>query len=190
MYPLASSFSFRDVTIGTMAVSKVETPLPVFPVEPLAVEDGGRFLAKVEMDAEMILGSFGPREHDALVTEKLLNGGQLNRVIEQMGIPYAPCPLPVTKASQAVTRKWKANMLKKAAAKKPKVAQSGKAILAKTVAQRSIITVVHLKAKPGLKVTSKIELILVKPVGVSKFFCLSDVPGSSQSQRDEGHHAG
>jgi hypothetical protein len=29
----------------------------------------------------------------------------------------------------------------------------------------------------------------VKPVGVSKFFCLLDVPGSFHSPRDEGHAA-
>jgi hypothetical protein len=33
---------------------------------------------------------------------------------------------------------------------------------------------------------SKIELVLVKPVGVSKFFCLLDVPTSSHGLRDEG----
>jgi hypothetical protein len=28
----------------------------------------------------------------------------------------------------------------------------------------------------------------VKPIGVSKNYCLSNVPGSSQSRRDESHH--
>jgi hypothetical protein len=82
MYPLASSFGFRDVTIDTMAVSKVKTPLPVFPVEPVLAEDVGRFLAKVETEAERILGNFDPKEHDALVTGKLPNCGQLNWVFE------------------------------------------------------------------------------------------------------------
>jgi hypothetical protein len=33
MYPLASSFVFRDLTIGITVVSKVKTLLPVFPSE-------------------------------------------------------------------------------------------------------------------------------------------------------------
>jgi hypothetical protein len=82
MYPLASSFSFRDVCIGMTAVSKVETPLLVFPVEPVSAKDMGHFLAKVEMDIERILGSFGTKEYDAIVTGKLLNGGHLNHVFE------------------------------------------------------------------------------------------------------------
>jgi hypothetical protein len=90
MHPLASNFVFRDVTIGTLAVSKVETPLLVFPVEPVLAEDVGRFLVKVESDIERILGSFSPNEYDALVMVKLLNNGHLNWVFEQMGIPDAP----------------------------------------------------------------------------------------------------
>jgi hypothetical protein len=141
MYPLASRFGFRDVTIGTTAVSKVETPLTVFLVEPVSMEDVGRFLVKVEMDAKKILGSFRPKEYDALVTAKLLNNGHLNRVFEQMGIPYTPCPLHGTEASPVATRKHKPNMSKKIAAKKPKVAQTGKATPTKAVVKRSIVKV-------------------------------------------------
>jgi hypothetical protein len=96
MYPLASSFDFRDMTICTTVVFKVETPLPLFPVEPVSTEDAGHFLAKVETDAEKILGSFGPKGHDVLMTVKLLNDGCLNRVFEKMGLPYALHPLSGT----------------------------------------------------------------------------------------------
>jgi hypothetical protein len=68
-------------------------------VEPVSAEDAGRFLAKVETNVEMILGSYGPKEHDALMTAKLPNGGRLNWVFEQMGVPYAPRPLPGIEAS-------------------------------------------------------------------------------------------
>jgi hypothetical protein len=78
-------------------------------------------------------------------------------------------------------------MLKKSATKKPKVAQNGRATLTKADVKRSIVKVIPMKAKPGPKGTSEIELILAKLVGVSKKFCLSDVPGSSQSRRDESH---
>jgi hypothetical protein len=106
-----------------------------------------------------------------------------------MGIPYAPQQLPGTKASQAVTQKWKADVSKKAAAKKLKVAQTGKATPVNTVVKRSVVKVIHSKAKLGPKGTSEIELIVAKPIGVSKKFCLSDVPGSSPSRCDESHRA-
>jgi hypothetical protein len=47
------------------------------------------------------------------------------------------------------------------------------------VSKRSIIKVMHPKAKPGSKGMPEIELILVNPIRVSNKFCLSDVPGSS-----------
>jgi hypothetical protein len=66
-------------------------------------------------------------------------------------------------------------MSKKMATKKPKVAQTGKYTLVKMVVKRSI-KVIHPKAKPEPKGTSEIEFILEKPIGVSKKFCLLDVP--------------
>jgi hypothetical protein len=167
----------------------METPLPVFPVKPVLVKDVGRFLVKVKMDAKRILGSFGPKEYDAFVTVKLPNIGHLNRVFEQMGVPYAPHPLPGTEASQVATRKCKADMSKKAGAKKLKVVQIGKATPIKMVVKRSVVKVTPLKAMPCPKGTSRIDFILAKPIGVSKKFCLSDVLGSSWSRRDEGHRA-
>jgi hypothetical protein len=142
-------------------------------------------LAKVETDAKRILASFGPKEYDALAIAKLPNNGRLNPMFEQMGIPYAPRLLPGTEASQ--TQKCKADMSKKAPAKKPKVAQFGKAMPTKTIVKRSIVKVIRLKAKPGPKGMSEIELIMAKPIRVSNFFCLSDVHDSSQSRCDEGH---
>jgi hypothetical protein len=78
MYPLASSFGFRDVTVGTTTVSKVKAPLPVFPIEPVSTEDAGRLLTKVETNIERTLGNFVPNKHNALATGKLLNDGRLN----------------------------------------------------------------------------------------------------------------
>jgi hypothetical protein len=82
MYPLASSFGFRDVTLGTTPLSKVRTPLPVFLVETVSTESANRILVEVEMEEDRILGSFGPNEHDALITVKLPNGRRLNCVFE------------------------------------------------------------------------------------------------------------
>jgi hypothetical protein len=38
MFPLASGFGFKDVPVGTTPVSKVQTLLPLFPVEPVSAE--------------------------------------------------------------------------------------------------------------------------------------------------------
>jgi hypothetical protein len=148
MYPLASSFGFRDVTVGTTTVSKVKAPLPVFPIEPVSTEDAGRLLTKVETNIERTLGNFVPNKHNALATGKLLNDGRLNWVFEQMGILYTPRPLPGTKASQAATHKCKADMSKKATTKKPRVALCGKVTPVKTVAKRYTVKVIHPKGKP------------------------------------------
>jgi hypothetical protein len=52
MYPLASSFGFRGVTIDTTPVSKVRTPLPLFPIEAVCVESASRVLVEVETEAK------------------------------------------------------------------------------------------------------------------------------------------
>jgi hypothetical protein len=59
--------------------------------------DAYRILAEVEMEAERLLGSFDPREYDALMTAKLPNGGHLNCVLEQMGRLMACACFPVAK---------------------------------------------------------------------------------------------
>jgi hypothetical protein len=51
------------------------------------------------MEAEKVLGSFGPKEYDALCMVNIPNGGHLNRVLEQMGVSYASHPLPSSDAS-------------------------------------------------------------------------------------------
>jgi hypothetical protein len=83
------------VTLGTTLVSKVRTPLPLFPVEAVYAEVAGLVLAVVETEAERILGSFGPREYDALQMVKLPNGGRLNRIFEQMGGTL--CSMPTSR---------------------------------------------------------------------------------------------
>jgi hypothetical protein len=82
MYPLASSFGFRSVTIGMTPMSMVWTPLPLFPIEVVSMETADRVLVEFEMETKKILGCFRPKEHDALKTAKLWNGGRLNRMFE------------------------------------------------------------------------------------------------------------
>jgi hypothetical protein len=83
-----------------------------------------RVLALIEMEAERVLGSFGPREYDALKMVNILNGGRLDRVLEQMGMLYSPHPLPGSEASQEANKKQKAEVSKKPAAKRAKAGMS------------------------------------------------------------------
>jgi hypothetical protein len=187
MYPLAACFSFESVPLGMTLVSKVDTPLPVFAVGNAAVEHADRLLAEIETEAEKMLGSFRPKEYDALFMVNILSGGCLNRVIEQMGVPYATRPLPGSKASQVAIKKWKAEVSKKPSAKRVKAGPSRaapskmappppKSGLTKKI---SILKIAQPKAKPGPRGTSEIELALARPIGVSKKFHLLDVAASS-----------
>jgi hypothetical protein len=99
MHPLASSFGFKGVTLDTTPVLKVHTLLPIFLLEMVSTENAHHILAEVETEAKKILGSFRPKEYDALTMAKLPNGGHLNSVFEQMGLAYSPCPLPDNEAS-------------------------------------------------------------------------------------------
>jgi hypothetical protein len=78
MYSLAIGFGFESVPLGTTPVSKVETPLPLFVVGTVAAGHADQVLAKIETEAERVLGSFGPREYDALRMANIPNSGHLN----------------------------------------------------------------------------------------------------------------
>jgi hypothetical protein len=215
MFPLACGFSFKDVTVGMTPVSKIQTLLPLFPVEPVSAEDAAHVLVEVETEAERFLWSFGLREYDALMTAKLPNGGRLNRVFEKMGVAYAPHLLPGSEASQAARDKWKAEVSKKLAAKRAKTGTSwdtpsktapplcrgapppsntapplSKAGPSKKI---GVVKVICPRVKAGLQGTSEIELALAKPVGISKKFCLLDVAAPSHGLHGAGlsvAHAG
>jgi hypothetical protein len=66
MYPLVAGFGFESMPLGMTPMLKVETPLPLLVVGNVAVEHADRLLADIEMEAEKVLGSFGPKEYDAL----------------------------------------------------------------------------------------------------------------------------
>jgi hypothetical protein len=105
VYPLDAGFSFKNVPLGVTPMSKVEVPLLLFPVESIAVKHANCVLAEVETEAERVLGSFRPKEYDALGMANIPNDGHLNRVLERMGVPYAPCPIASSEASQAAIKK-------------------------------------------------------------------------------------
>jgi hypothetical protein len=81
-----------------------------------------------------------------------------------------------TDAVTAATKKWKVDASGKMVTKKEKVAP---------VKKVSVLKIVLPKLRPGPRGTSEIELTLMKPIGVSKKFCFSDVPSSSLGQRNE-----
>jgi hypothetical protein len=178
IFSLPTGFGFESVPLGTTLISKVETPLPLFIVGTIAAEHANHFLAKVNMETKKVLGSFGPREYDALRVANIPNGGCLNRIFEQIGISYFPHPQPGSVAAQLTNRKRKAEVAKKSVAKKAKAgmgwASSSKVVLppprARPTKKVGVLKISRPKARPGPQGTAVIELALVKPVGVSKKF--------------------
>jgi hypothetical protein len=82
MNPLAVGFGFESMPLWTTPVLKVETPLPLFVVGTISAGHADQVLAEIETGAERVLGSFGPREYDALGMANIPNDGHLNRVLE------------------------------------------------------------------------------------------------------------
>jgi hypothetical protein len=177
-FSLATGFGFKSVPLGTTLVSKVETPLPLFVVGTIAAEHANHFLAKVDMEAKKVMGSFGPREYDALRVADIPNAGCLNCIFEQIGISYFPRPQPGSTAAQLTNRKRKAEVAKKSIAKKAKAgtgwASSSRVVppppRATPTKKDGVLKISHPKARPGPRGTSVIELALANPVGVSKKF--------------------
>jgi hypothetical protein len=86
IFPLAASFGFESVPLEMTPASKVETPLLLFAVETIAAEHASHFLVEVETETKKVLGSFGPREYDALRVANILNGGRLDRTLKKVGV--------------------------------------------------------------------------------------------------------
>jgi hypothetical protein len=78
MYPLATGFGFESVPLGMTPMSKVESPLLLFAMGAIAARLADQVLAEIEMEAERVVGSFGPREYDTLKMAIILNTGRLN----------------------------------------------------------------------------------------------------------------
>jgi hypothetical protein len=107
MYLLAVGFGFESVPLGMTLVSKVEIPLPLFAMGNVAGEYAARVLVLVVMEAEKVLGSFRPKEYDALCMVNILNNGCLNRALEKMGVPYSPPPFLALKPRMQLLRNEK-----------------------------------------------------------------------------------
>jgi hypothetical protein len=105
-YPLSASFSFEEVHDGVAPVSKLRVPLLEFHITCSKEEDEAKFSARLELEAENVMGSYGHTEHETCV-KALPNEGRLNRVFEVVGIAYGPRPQPGTKASVEALKKRK-----------------------------------------------------------------------------------
>jgi hypothetical protein len=104
MYPLAAGFSFKSVPVGTTIMSKVDF-LTVVRCGDYCCGARRSFLAKVEMNARRVLGSFEPREYNALAMANILNIGHLNRVFNRWWFSMLPALLLALKPLKRLIRK-------------------------------------------------------------------------------------
>jgi hypothetical protein len=123
VYPLATGVRFKRVMVGLTSVSKLKIILPKFVAAHKDDEDDVMFLARVELDAEGIVGSYTHPEHDACIVG-LCNGGRLNRVFELTGVAYGPRSVPRSNAFTEASMKRKAEAAGKTSVKRPRA--SGK----------------------------------------------------------------
>jgi hypothetical protein len=119
VWPLAVGISFEQVKVGVTLVSKLKVPLSRFAV---AREDDAKFLARVEKEARVLVGSYTHPEHK--VCAVLPNNGRLNRVLELTGVAYGPRPAPIL---TEVLKKRKADSVGKTISKCPKALEKKRA---------------------------------------------------------------
>jgi hypothetical protein len=154
VWPLAAGISFEQVKVGVTPISKLKVPLPKFAVAREDDEDNAGFLAKVEKEARVLVGSYTRPEHEACAI--LPNNDRLNRVLELAGVAYGPRPTPV---SAEVLKKMKADSVGKTVPKRPKAIEKKRADSAKgSVAP----------GKVGVKRPSDANVASLKSVKLSK----------------------
>jgi hypothetical protein len=95
MHPVATGVDFDKVATLVTPVSKLKVPLPKFVAVRKNDEDDVQFFARVELEAEGIMGSYTHPEHEACIVN-LRNRGHLNRVPEFAVVAYGPRPEPGT----------------------------------------------------------------------------------------------
>jgi hypothetical protein len=104
MFPLSTSFSFAEVMNGETPVVKVTLPLPVFPLAKIQGESDDHFLARLELGAENVVGSYSRAEHNVWI-QSLPNGGRLNQVFEKAGVGTVPVRSMAPRPAQRLQRK-------------------------------------------------------------------------------------
>jgi hypothetical protein len=89
LFLLPASFGLGEIAEGETPVSKLVVPMPTFPIVRLPEEMNDGFVARVELAAVNVVGLYARREHK-VCAKAVLNDGQVNRVFEQLGVPYGP----------------------------------------------------------------------------------------------------
>jgi hypothetical protein len=87
VWPPAVGVSFDQVSIRVTPISKLNIPLPNFVASRKDDEDEIKFLAMVELDTKVIVGSYTHPKHDAC-NVGLHNEGHLNYVLELAEVAY------------------------------------------------------------------------------------------------------
>jgi hypothetical protein len=104
MHPLATGVCLNKVDTLMAPVSKLIVPLLKFVAVCKDDEDDVQFLARVELEAKGIMGSYTRPEHEACVVD-LHNGVHLNRVFELAEVAYGPRPEPGTEEFTEASKK-------------------------------------------------------------------------------------
>jgi hypothetical protein len=155
VWPLAAGVGFKQVKVSLTPISKLKVPLPRFPLSHKDDEDDAGFLARVEQEARVIVGSYTSTEHEACIAS-LPNNGRLNHALKLAGVAYGPRQVPV---STEVLKKRKADATGKVLANCPKVHEKKRMEPMKVVAAH---------AKGGLKRSSDADISSAKSVKLSK----------------------
>jgi hypothetical protein len=120
MHPLAASVRFKRIETFVTLVLKLRVPLPRLVAIHKDDEDNVQFLARVELEAECIVGSYTRPEHDACIGN-LHNGGHLNWVFELTEVVYGPRLEPGIEEFTEASKKRKINAAGKNPGKHAKV---------------------------------------------------------------------
>jgi hypothetical protein len=158
VYQLAANVDFDRVVVDVSLVSKLKMPLPKFVAARKYDEDDVQFLARIELEAEGMMGSYTHLEHNTCITS-LRNGGHLNHVFELVGVDYRPRPVPSSDAFTESSKKRKVDATGKASVKCLRVYGKKKGESVKAAASRG---------KTSLKRPSDAEVASMRPVKLSK----------------------
>jgi hypothetical protein len=156
--PLATGVGFERVAVSMPPILKLKIPLPKFVAARKDDEDDVKFLARVELDAEGIMGSYTRPEHDACIAG-LRNRDCLNHVFEVMGVAYGPRLVPGSDGFTEASKKRQADAAGKTPVKRPRAPKKKKVESAKVSVSWG---------KTSLKRPSDVEVASVRPVKLSK----------------------
>jgi hypothetical protein len=159
--------------------------LPEFTDARLLEETIDQFSMRVELAVENVVGSYSHGEQDVCIV-MILNGGWLNRVFEQTGMPYVPLLEPGSKTSKEAMRKRrndvgtgpvgkraKVSVRKMMAPKAPAAPKGTSAALSKTASLKVVHS--HAKSVPKASAASRVSVSLKAGV-LSKAVMPKSVP--------------